>query len=51
MKAVSVTSTKKKDPFKDMYDELTDPLIIEEKGRQNNIKKHLNDKKEDTGLC
>ena len=41
----------KKDPFKEMYQMLTDPLKLAEAQRQYAINKHKEDKQKDTGLC
>lgn len=38
------------DPFKDMYDSVTNPERIEENKHKNQIKQNLNNKKIDTGL-
>ena len=38
------------DPFRDMYDSVTDPDIIEKNRHQSIIKNNLNNKKIDTGL-
>ena len=51
MKAVDITTVKKgKDDFEDMYKDLTDKDRIAENKRKAGIKKHLKDKKTDTGL-
>ena len=38
------------DPFKDMYDSVTDPEQIEKNKHKNDIKQNLENKQKDTGL-
>lgn len=50
MKALNTyKSENKKDSFKEMYLDSTDPIRIAENVRKNSIKKQLSDKRKDTG--
>lgn len=40
-----------KDHFKEMYDELTNPVKLEEARRKYAVKKYVDDKKTDSGIC
>lgn len=52
MKAVNTyNKNDKKDPFKEMYLDATDPIRIEENVRKIGINKHKEDRKKDTGIC